>query len=66
MIVDDAKVRLLKTPEGCRLKSHHTGDGWLLSVETAVGDVVAFLDWPQSWPEIVTANELKVYGFEIT
>ena len=54
------------TPESCVLTAHHTGDGWLLAVESHdLSDVVAILDWPKSWPNEMTEKELIVYGFKI-
>ena len=54
------------TPEGCVLTAQHTGDGWLLAVELHdLSDVVAILDWPESWPEEITEEQLMLYGFRI-
>ena len=53
-------------PEACVLTAHYTGDGWLLAVETHdLDDVVAILDWPESWPERMTDKELMLFGFKI-
>ena len=54
------------TPEACVLTAHYTGDGWMLAVELPdFSDVVAILDWPESWPEEITEKELIMYGFKI-
>lgn len=52
-------------PEGCLLVAHDTGDGWALAVETADGDLVAYLKWPDAWPETLTTQELIAKGFMI-
>lgn len=51
-------------PEGCKLTAHNTGDGWLLAVE-AHDNVVAYLEYPGSWPDTMNEATLKMYGFEI-
>lgn len=52
-------------PEDGRLVAHHTGDGWALSVETRGGETIAYLEWPEQWPETLKASQLKEYGFEV-
>lgn len=51
-------------PEGCKLEAHDSGDGWVLTA-TKKGEVVAYLDWPDTWPEQVTERQLKGFGFEV-
>jgi hypothetical protein len=51
--------------ENCKLTAHHTGDGWSLAVEDRHGNVIAYLEWPESWPGIVDSNFLARSGFEI-
>lgn len=53
------------TDEECKLIAHNTGDGWALAVENLRGYVVCYLAWPKSWPETVSAEQLRGYGFEI-
>jgi len=52
-------------PEGCKLIAHHTGDGWYLAVQDTEGNDIAILDWPDSWPEEMTTEQLRIFGFEI-
>lgn len=51
-------------PEGCELVACHDGEGWSLSVEDN-GQVVALIDWPSSWPAVLTGDELREKGFTI-
>lgn len=53
--------------ENCKLVAHNTGDGWLLAVETAgtFGNTIAYLAWPATWPEGVTVQQIKSFGFEV-
>lgn len=54
-----------ETPEGCKLVAHNTGDGWALTVQDQNGDTVAMLEWPESWPEIMNADQIREAGFRI-
>ena len=51
-------------PEGCTLAAIDTGNGYQLEVRDGK-HTIAILDWPASWPEIVTPAYLTVAGFEI-
>ena len=59
----------MKIPEKCKLVAYHTGDAWSLEVHRNYGDdddeLVAYLDWPKTWPEYMKTETLKQFGFEI-
>jgi len=58
----------IEIPENCKLAAHNTGDGWALAVEAGGdygGDVLCYLAWPKSWPETVSTEDLRRFGFEI-
>jgi hypothetical protein len=51
-------------PEGCKLVAANTGDGW--SLEVFYGDeCIAMIEWPESWPGIMSSDKLKEYGWEV-
>lgn len=54
-----------ESPEECTLVAVHTGDAWQLAVEDRDEDEVAVLAWPKSWPDTMTADQLKAYGFVV-
>lgn len=56
----------MNAPEGCKLIADWAGEGWVLSVQNSDGDTIAYLAWPENWPEKMTSDELEKYGFEIT
>ena len=52
-------------PEGCKLLAVWGGDGWCLEVlDPTTNGCLAILEWPDSWPEIMTADQLRKAGFE--
>ena len=51
-------------PEGCTLAAIDTGNGYQLEVRDGK-HTIAILEWPASWPEIVSPAYLTVAGFEI-
>lgn len=54
-----------EAPEGCYLTAHDTGDGWSLEVRDYHGNLLGYLAWPESWPEVLSAAELREKGFGI-
>ncbi len=59
------KITEFSGPEECRLKAHHTGDGWLLYVMDRHGKTIAYLAWPKNWPEILSKFQIGRFGFEV-
>ena len=55
----------MKIPENCKLTAAHTGDGWELAVVDSKQNLMALLDWPNAWPEIIGCEKLEEFGFEI-
>lgn len=53
------------THEGCKMVAHWTGDGWHLAVQTQAGEEIAYLEWPEQWPEKMTTQALQLAGFEV-
>ena len=53
------------TPESCTLCAVDDGGCYVLEVLDSKGRVIAYLDWPKSWPEIVSPSYLTVAGFKI-
>jgi hypothetical protein len=47
--------------------AHNTGDGWLLQYQNKDGDYYPEegFDWPDEWPDSVSASFLEERGFEI-
>lgn len=62
---ESAAQRSGAVPENCKLIALHTGDGWHLAVENQDGDEIAILAWPESWPGIMTDDDLTKCGFEV-
>ena len=51
--------------EDCKLVASYTGEGWTLEVHTNYGECIAYLTWPKSWPDEISDEKLKEFGFEI-
>ena len=45
--------------------AHDTGDGWAFFWEDGFGNVVEVDWWPADGRDWITANELRLLGFEI-
>lgn len=58
-------AREIDPPESCILVAVDTGGGYLLGVEDSRGNTVAELAWPESWPQTVSPDYLRVAGFKI-
>lgn len=53
-----------ETPEDCTLEACWSGDGWVLAVRNK-DEVIAYLKWPEQWPDKVSTTQLEKFGFEI-
>jgi|GEM_PF-1975734 len=51
--------------EDCILVAHDTGEGWQLSAEDTKHNVVCYLKWPDSWPNMMDKAALRNCGFKV-